>query len=240
MKHIYTLIVVLLISTTAAMSTNSDDGEKKKPFTDDSQIIGRVYFDLGLNILRDAPSVMDISAFQSKSVGLYYMRQFDLGKKMSFNPSLGITMEKFSFKNDVVLGYSSTSTDSLAFLPITTGTVNRSKLATSYFEAPMEFRYYFNGNESNDGFYLAFGGSFGIRIESHSKTKYTELGVKKVEKKRDNFQQTNLRYGVHGRIGYKSVNLFYKHSLTTIFGSNGPVNTNNSSFSTIGISFSGL
>lgn len=245
MKNIIAVLVVLFISTTSVIGSkiNTDGGDdKKKSITDGSQILGRVYFDLGLNILRDAPSEMSISAFQSKSAGFYYMRQFPIGKKMSFNPSLGVTMEKYSFNKDVAFGYttSSQSTDSLGFFPVAGIEIKRSKLATSFIEVPVEFRYYFKGNDSASGMYLAFGGFAGIRLETHTKLKFTEASVKKVEKKRENFQQNNLRYGIQGRIGYKGINLFYKHSLVSIFGSNGPVNTSDAAYSTIGISISGL
>lgn len=247
MKNIYTVLAVLLMATTTTLASNSKSNageEDKKPITDDSQILGRVHMDLGLNILREAPSEMSISAFQSKSIGFYYMREFPIGKKMSFNPSLGVTMEKYSFKNDVTLGYTPSTVfvgiDSLGFLSDANLDIKRSKLATSFIEVPVEFRYYFNGNETGDGFYVALGASAGIRLETHTKVKFTEGNVKKVEKKRDDFQQNNLRYGVHGRIGYKGVNLFYKHSLTTMFNSRGPVNTTNTTFSTIGISISGF
>ena len=80
----------------------------------------------------------------------------------------------------------------------------------------------------------------GIRIETHTKLKFTEADVKKVDKRRGGFQQNNLRYGIQGRIGYKGINLFYKHSLVSIFGANGPVNTSDTAYSTIGISISGL
>lgn len=252
MKNIYTFLCTIILILSISVSTvngQNNEGNKKKRITDGTELKGNVIFDFGFNSLREIPQVMGINAFQSKSAGLYYMQQYAIGKKLSFNPALGVTVDKFSFDQNVVLDYfdvddgtgTGNTVSALAFDSLDASiNLKRSKLATAYLEAPIEFRYYFKGNESNDGFYLALGGFAGIRLETHTKIKFDEDGIKKVEKKRGEFHQKKIRYGLHGRIGYRGINLFYKQSFSTIFGDQGPAGSENAKYSTIGISISGL
>jgi len=246
MIKIYTpicLSILLSIVSISNIIAQDDEGKKKKSFVDEPDLKGTVIFDFGFNSLVDVPRVMSTKVIQSRSAGLYYQRQFPMGKKMSFNPALGITMDKYSFDENVALDYVDNGTGSLVldFDTLSAGIdLKKSALSTSYLEAPVEFRYYLKGNESNDGFYFAFGGFAGIRLESHTKVKFEEDGVKKLVKKRDDFQQKSLRYGLLGRIGIKGINFFYKQSLSSIFNDQGPTDTIDTSYRTIGISIKGL
>lgn len=223
----------------------SAQNEENKSFLNEPELKGTIVFDFGFTSLIDAPRVMNTKFIQSNSVGLYYMRQFLIGKKISFNPALGFTVDKYSFAENVSLDYIDDGTGNGTFVlgldTLSAGiNLKKSNFTTTYIEASVELRYFFKNNESNDWFYLAVGGFAGIRIESHTKIKFVEGGVKKMVKKRNDFQQKSLRYGLHGRIGYKNINLFYKQSFSSIFNNQGPAGTINTSFRTIGISISGF
>ena len=240
----YALLCLSILLITGSLSAQTEENQEKTTFSDEPELNGTVMFDFGLNMLIDAPSAMGTKLLQSRSAGLYYMRQFPLGKKLSFNPALGFTVEKYSFDEHITLNYvddgSGAGTTVLDIDTLGAISLTKSALATTYLEAPVEFRYFFKGNESNDGAYLALGGFVGFRLESHTKVKFEEEGIKKLTKKRDDYQQKNLRYGLHARVGFKGVNLFYKQSFSSIFGSEGPSGTVDTSYRTIGISISGL
>ncbi len=241
---IYTVLCFMLISASTVVASSKEEGDDDKKKHNAADLLGTVNFDMGLNFLRNAPSIMGINAFQSKTAGLYYMREFTMNDKFTFNPAIGITMDRYSFDQNVQLGYVTTNIDSLAFGPLVglagdTLSLKRSKLATTYIEAPIEVRYYFKGHKNN-GLFISFGGFIGMRLESHTKINFLERGIKKLEKKKGEFQQEKFRYGIQGRFGFKSVNIFYKHSLSPIFGGSGPAGTSDTAFTTIGISISGL
>lgn len=64
------------------------------------------------------------------------------------------------------------------------------------------------------GFRIGLGGYAGYRLGSHAKVKYK--GGKK-DKDRDNFNLTNLRYGVRLQVGFRGTDLFFNYDLDELF-----------------------
>jgi hypothetical protein len=252
----YTLILLLVLGTSIAMATGNEDDKKEKKTPD---LPGIILVDFGFNFFKEAPSQMDINWFKSKSFGIYYMKTFRLGKKLTFNPAIGVNFEKYGFTKDVSIGYPITSLGQPA---VTTGTqsdavpntygdlsildlsylqqIDKSQLAMSYIDIPVQFRYYFKGNDTKGTIYLAAGGMLSMLVESHTKLKYTDGGRSQTTKQRDDFNQNKFRYGVQGRFGIGSFNFFYKHYFSTVFNSEGPAGATDITTHTIGISVSGL
>ncbi len=67
---------------------------------------------------------------------------------------------------------------------------------------------------SDGGFRMGVGGYAGYRLGSHSKVKFE--GGKK-DKDRDNFNLTNLRYGVRVQMGYRGTDLFFNYDMNELF-----------------------
>ncbi|MFY0651676.1 MAG: outer membrane beta-barrel protein [Cyclobacteriaceae bacterium] len=251
------LIILLLFCTTIALGQGQKSDKDKKETPD---LPGIILVDFGFNFQKDAPSEMDINWFKSKSFGIYYMRTFELGKKLTFNPAVGINFEKYGFSNDVTIGYPTLTLaqeanpdadppvfqapatyGELSVIDLSNGrNVSKSQMAMNYLDIPLQLRYNFKGNDKKGGMYVAIGCMASLLLESHTKVKYKEAGRDQTIKRRDDFQQSTLRYGLQGRFGFGSFNFFYKQYFSNVFNGKGPAGTSDITTSTFGISVSGL
>ena len=221
-----------------SLSVWAQTAKKKIP-----DIPGEIMIDFGFNLATDNSQYMPYNWFRSKSFGAYFVKPIDVGKKLSFRPGIGVSLEKFGHaSNPYVMTHlkGKSTPDSLGFQKVA-GSIKKNQLAVNYIDIPLEFRYYFTGNNKDGGLFLAVGGSFAWLFESHTKIQYTDtFGLEKQVKDRTDFRQTKLRMGALGRLGYKSFSLFYKMYFTNMFLANGPEGARDMKYFTIGISFTGL
>lgn len=236
------LRLLAIVAATLISATHITAQDSKQRTLASPDFPGVLVVDFGFNGFTTAPDTMDLSWWKSKSVSFYYMRSFPIGKKLTFNPAIGLSLEKYAFVEDITLGETQNSNGETVMdvVAIEADEVLKSKMAINYFDAPIEFRFYPKGSDRKGSFFIAAGGSLGILFESHTKVKFKENGVTKQIKLRDDFRQSNIRYGVHGRIGFGGVNFFYKEYFSKIFKPDGPDGTQNTSARTIGISISGF
>jgi len=97
----------------------------------------------------------------------------------------------------------------------------KNKLSVTYLDLPIELRFRGKNSESAK---VALGFKGGLTINNHTKYKGDEYiyGDRTTikEKKYDNSNILNYRYGITGRIGYKWINLNIFYSLTNLFKNN--------------------
>ena len=184
-------------------------------------IPGSMVVDIGFMNLNNADDAMGTTFWGSKSFGVYYMKPVPVKEKLTFNISLGIGSEKYAFDNDITLVHGVdpnnptteiTTIDTLGF------STSKSKLATTYLDLPVEFRFGFGGNPSDGGF-IAIGAMAGVLINSHTKVKYEENGRNVINKVNDDFGLSNFRYGISGRLGFRGFNFYYKYYFSQLFSS---------------------
>ncbi|MDP4680196.1 MAG: PorT family protein [Cyclobacteriaceae bacterium] len=259
------IILVLLLNYCYGLAIAQDEEKQKKTVPD---LPGIILVDFGFNFFKDNLNNLEINWFKSKSFGVYYMKSFKLGKKMTFNPAIGINFEKYGFTKDVTIGYpletlgspaiqaSAETIDSPAVTAVAAvpngygdlsildisylGQVNKSQLAMNYLDIPIQFRYFLKDNSTKGGTYVALGGIVSLLMESHTKVKFKDGGRDITEKTRDDYQQTKLRYGLQARFGFGSFNFFYKQYFSNLFKGTGPIGSTDITTSTIGFSISGL
>jgi len=242
MKKLGIVFIVIsgLISTSALLAQNPDEVKKKTP-----DLPGIIVVDLGFNSWINGPDkkdTLDINWWRSKSLGIYFKKPFEFGKKFSFVPGIGVSLEKFGSNKRIKIGYQFDA-DGNRFLGYDTipGKTDKNQLAINFIEIPVEFRYYITGDNKSKGLYIAGGGSTAFRFEAHTKVKFEDdFGTDRKIKERDNFKLSKVRLGVHGRLGFRSVSVFYKHYFTTIFNDGGPPDTGDMAYWTIGVSLSGF
>lgn len=103
---------------------------------------------------------------------------------------------------------------------LTASFINFSAVPMLYFGNPKRRNRSFNNwdeisfGQPDAGFRIGIGGYAGYRLGSHSKVKYK--GGKK-DKDRDNFNLTNLRYGVRLQMGFRGTDLFFNYDLNELF-----------------------
>ena len=238
MKNICITLLALLISATAVLAQEDAQERKTLEYPD---LPGHLIIDFGLNFWSGGPDTLELGAWGSKSVGLYYVGNIELGNSpFSLSPGLGLSMEKYDFSSDVSIteGTSATEVVSLTNL-YPNATVDKTKLAATYLEVPLEIRYRLNRINPDQGFKLALGFKAGILLTSHTKVKIDETNRSTIKIK-DDYNMNSFRGSVVGRIGVGGFNLFYEQSLTEIFqNGQAPEGENPTPFK-VGFSFTGF
>src|SRR5690606_25869282 len=114
-------------------------------------IPGTFTLELGLNSALDAPSRFDQALWGSRTLNLYYQHELRIAQsKISLVPGIGLSLERFKFKNGATPGYD--AEDSLKlFLPSETGrtSLRKSQLITNFIDVPVDLR--FTSNPSDPG-----------------------------------------------------------------------------------------
>lgn len=234
-----TSVILFVLCANWVLAQGKDDADDKKSAPD---LPGIIMVDFGFNFYKEAPSELEINWFKSKSFGMYYMKSFRMGKKLTFDPAIGINFEKYGFSNNSSIGYQDNGDGpELSIIDLSgVDELKKSQLAMNYLDIPLQLRYYLKNNETQGATYVSVGAIASFLLESHTKVKFKDAGRDQTIKQRDDFEQNKLRYGLQGRFGFGSFNFFYKHYFSNIFNSNGPAGTPDITTNTIGISISGL
>ncbi len=241
MKKILGVLLIVLIGNAVLAQE-----EAKKSKLD---IPGTLLIDLGFNFFNNAPASMDTKFFGSKTLNLYYQYDINIGdSKFSFHPGIGVGIDKYHFDQDITITHLRdtnedyiTSIDTLAnIFPNATG-FDKSKLAATYLDIPVEFRFYTNPDNKSKSFKVGIGGRIGLRLNSHTKIKYTEDGNTIKLKNHQNFDMNTIRYGSTVRVGIGWFNLFYYHNFSDLFKSDkGPAAGTAITNYTVGLTIAGF
>ena len=182
-------------------------------------IPGTIVLELGINSALDAPSRFDLALWGSRTINVYYQHEIRImDSKFSVLPGIGLSLERFKFKNGATLGYN--ANDSLKLmLPAETGIsgLRKSQLITNYVDIPLELRFTSNPSDPGRAFKLSIGGRIGYMYDAFTKQKYREDGETKQLKDKQNFNLNRFRYGVSARLGIGNFGLFGYYNLTPLF-----------------------
>jgi hypothetical protein len=182
-------------------------------------IPGTFVMELGLNSPRKATSDFSTGFWGSRSLNIYYTYDFRILKsRFSFVPGIGVSLERWKFKNGYILSYD--ADDSLKMnRPVDIGLsrVAKSQLITNYLEIPLELCYRTRPDDPARSFKIAVGARFGYMFDSFTKVKYREGGeIKKIKDKQD-FELNKFRYSLTARVGLGNISLFGYYNMTPLF-----------------------
>lgn len=238
-------IVSLLILTTLALSVfaqEEDKPKKKKEIPDMSNRPNDHFLlQIGYTKWSGKPDTINTDGL-SKSINLYFMFDFPFKTNpklsMAFGP--GIASDHIIFSKTKV-GIKETST-LLGFDNVSdTNHFKKTKLATVYLEAPVEFRYTANP-VTGKGLKWAIGVKVGTLLNAHTRnvkfqTKNNQLINDYVMKESSKRYFNKNRLSLMGRVGLGHISLFGSYQITAILKDGaGPVMRPYS----IGITLSGL
>lgn len=194
-------------------------------------------YDLALNM----PDSVKTKGF-SRGFNIYFMYDIVLGKsRFSLAPGFGLGTNNYFHNNTIA----SDSTGTY-FNPIPSGIdVKKNKLALTFLDIPVEFRFRSKPDAKENSWKLAVGFKAGLLI--HNKWKYKGEEVREgptfedgeeVKFKEFNIDNLNrFRYGITARAGYGVWNVFAFYGLSDLFeDGRGPRMTPLS----IGVSINGL
>ena len=180
---------------------------------------GALRIQLGFNFLLDNPDSLSTGFWGSKAFNAYYIYSVRLGEgPMSFHPGFGIATDKFSFEENVTLVRNTDGSVTYEPLsPFEYGEVKKTKLATTYLEIPLEFRYHFNKDNFKKSVKLTIGGKAGILVSSHTKIKYEQPRVSQKVKVKDDYNLSRFRYGLQASIGAAGIEGYFYYALSDMF-----------------------
>jgi len=202
---------------------------------------GALRVQVGFNFLLDHPDDMALGFWGSKSFNAYYLYSVRLGESaFTLHPGFGIGTDKFSFDENVTLVRGLNGDITIEPLETTEyGEVNKTKLATTYFEVPLELRFHFNKDNMRKTGKISIGGKVGVLMSSHTKIKFEHLGEKQKLKAKDNYNLNRFRYGLQGSVGIAGVAAYFYYGLNKLFEKDeGPEETLNTSQMQAGIAIS--
>ncbi|HEX7846916.1 MAG TPA: outer membrane beta-barrel protein [Chitinophagaceae bacterium] len=221
MKKILPLIVCALFST-VVMAQNDPAVPKKKTKIDlSNRSNDHFLLQLGYAGWAGRPDTINPKGF-SKSINVYFMFDFPFKTNpklsMAFGP--GISSDHIIFKKTYVGIKDNTST--LRFTDQSdTNHFKKTKLATVYLEAPVEFRYSANPL-TGKGLKFAIGVKVGTMLTAHTRNvKFqnkagavlNDYTMKEISKQ---FFNKNRLVGT-ARVGYGHFSLFGSYQFTTLF-----------------------
>jgi len=238
------LLIVFLLIASIGLYANGEGGDDPKKKNVNEEIKGRpdlpgtLQIDFGYSFISKNP--LDFQVMGSRSLNLYYMWDFRLGKsKFFFRPGVGVGLDRYKIKNGMTI-YNNADTTYFN-VPATGISMKKSVLVTNFVDVPMEFRYMTNPDDPGRSLVVTIGGRVGYLFNNHSKEKYVQNDNNQSLKESKDFFVTPLRYSIHTRIGVGNFNFFGYYNLNPLFEGSKVISsdvTNNAI--TVGISFAGF
>jgi len=242
---------LLILLTGFAFGQAPAEQKKAKP-----NLPGTFLIDLGVNRALNSPEKWKQGFWGSRTVNIYYQYPIRIGRtKFSFNPGLGLSLERWKFTNGAMLldtvelvsfpnGAAATNQveqyNLLSPARVYPKLADKSMFITNYFEMPIEFRFDTNPEDINRSFNIAVGGRIGVLVDAFTKVKYNDLGEVVKVKNKLNHGVNPFRYGVYTRIGVGGFSVFGFYNLTDMFEKDkGPQATTLNTM-TFGISINGF
>ena len=223
MKKILSLAICALLATTLFAQDNDKVKAKKpkKAIDMSNRPNDHILVQFGYTKWAGIPDTINTAGF-SKSFNAYFMFDFPFKTNpklsMAFGPGIGSDHILFT-KTHVGIR---DAAPVMRFMNVSdTNHYKKTKLATVYLEAPIEFRFSSNPLTGN-GIKAAIGVKIGTMINAHTRnTKFqtrdnkslNDFTVKEASK---NFFNKN-RLSVMGRLGYGHFSLYTSYQLTPLF-----------------------
>lgn len=200
--------------------------------------------DWGSGCLRNNPSKMSTSLWQSRFTDVYFFYNIRLGRsRFTISPGIGVAFDGYQFEDtSSVLVRNNTSdrdtvfTKADDFFPRSEEFVE-SSLDVRYLDfLVLEARFNANGAHPKESFFVALGLKLGLRWHASTTIKYQEDDMIKTQRNVESFNLQGMRAGLHARCGWGRFGLCYTHTLSNFFKEDkGPENTTAKPFH-IGIS----
>ena len=221
MKKILSLAICTLLTAILFAQTDPEPVKKKEPVNLSNRANDHFLVQLGYTKWVGIPDTINTSGL-SKSINVYFMFDFPFKTNpklsMAFGP--GISSDHILFTKTNV-GIKDLTTAIRFTNAGDTNHFKKTKLATVYLEAPIEFRYSADPM-TGKGIRTAIGVKVGTLINAHtrntkfqnrSETSINEFTLKEASK--NFFNKT--RISLMGRVGLGHISLYGSYQLTTLF-----------------------
>lgn len=223
------LLAFTALSITAFSQTtdNNSNGDQKKGRRPD--IPGNFVLELGLNREMGAPDAFSLGFWGSRTLNVYYQYDIRIAKsRFSVVPGIGVSLERFKFKNNRTLAYSNDSLKLVTGAELGMVNFKKSQLITNYVEIPLEIKYASKPEDPARTFKASLGGRIGFMYDGFTKIKFKDdSDIIKIKNKQD-WNLNKIRYGVYAKVGVGNFSVFGYYNLTDLFESGeGPTGPGN-------------
>ena len=172
---------------------------------------------LGITRWADAPDSIKTKGF-SKSVNVYFMYDFPFksNQKLSAGVGLGIGSDHVGLDGSFADVKGKTST--MRFLDTSRVSIKKTKVVTSYLEAPIELRYVANPEQSDKSFKFAVGVKVGTMLRAGTRSRLTEPNTSAnylLKESSKNYFNTTRIVGT-ARIGFGHFTVFGNYQFTSL------------------------
>lgn len=210
-------ISIFSASSVLAQEHMRIDKDKNSITTRDEMIPGYFILDFGVSSLLNKPDPMNLRAWGSWSVNLSYLGDVDLGANVKLLSGVSLAIDNYMFKDNVNLfrGKNVLGEEKIQFYELNQEQIKKSKFSVTYIDVPLEFHYI--PTPTKKGLRIALGGKFGIPVSAATKIRYKDNGANFIDKTKNNFFVSQVRYGALARIGYGSFYLFGYYGLNSLF-----------------------
>ena len=222
MKKIFLLSVTVLLLHSIHAQQNPVTSKKKETIDLSGRANDHILIQLGYVGWSGQPDSINNGGF-SKSFNIYFMFDFPFktNPKLSVAIGPGISSDHVKFSKTYVDIKGTTST--LRFIDqADTNHFKRTKLATSYLEVPVEFRYTADPLNSGRGLKFAIGAKVGTMLNAHTRNKELEnkngglinsYQMKEASKRYFN----TTRLSVHARLGWGHFSVYGSYQVSALF-----------------------
>lgn len=228
MKKTVALFAVALCFSTISMAQDNKEQEKTAAASAKEQVKTKiekpsrdfVILALTYDNWANAPEDVKITGLGRGFSG-YLSYDFPIANShFSFAAGLGVSSSNIYFDKQVAV--MNTASNKIVFQDVDTGMTSfykRSKLNTTYLEAPFELRYFANKNNRNRGFKMAVGMHVGMLVGAHSKTRHSGPGISSliVEKVNTKRYVQSWRFAPIVRIGWGNFSVYGTYSISALF-----------------------
>src|SRR5690554_161159 len=100
MKRLTLILITCILSLELAAQENQTTPKTGRP-----DVKGDLFLDFGFNTLNNRPEQLNTRFFPSRVANIYYQYPVHLGENsgITFNPGIGLGMDKMAFKSDSML-----------------------------------------------------------------------------------------------------------------------------------------
>lgn len=215
-KFIGTLTLLLAVSI-GAMAQQKEEAKKKvvKPSRD------FVMINLTYENWSGTPDNVKIGGI-GRGFSAFLCYDFPISKSnFSFATGIGISNSNIYFDNQLAILNSNSAAIKFQNVDTATGQdlYKKSKLSTTYLEAPFELRFFSDKENRNRGFKAAIGMHVGLLIGAHSKNKNVISGPAVVEKVNSKRYMQTWKFAPTARVGWGNFSVYGSYNLSPLFNS---------------------
>jgi hypothetical protein len=222
MRKFFLPVAAILFSVSLFAQNNSSPEKKKQIIDLSGRANDHLMIQLGSTGWSGKPDSLFTKGF-SKSFNVYFLFDFPFKTNPHFSVAVGLGIGSDHMNFDKIYVGLKDATSILHFTnQADTNHFKKTKLATSYLEAPVELRYAFDPMNNAKSFKIALGAKVGALLNAHTRSKNllnknNQVITSYVQKETSKKFFNGNRLVLTARAGWGHFSLFYNYQVGILF-----------------------